>query len=141
MKTSPHQASKLSPQRHRTGGYILLELIIALTIFSLAVLNLARSLEATLAASNRINRDYAIRIGMRSLVEELRIKTLPEMSVSRIDEALGVTYTATTEPVAITTRSGGSLRDLYALTITATDGQGTEPLTDDVTVYVYKPRR
>jgi len=57
-------------------GYILLELIIALTIFAIAVVGLAKSLNTTLEVGNIMNRDYAVRIGLQSFVEEVKRKAI-----------------------------------------------------------------
>ena len=55
-------------------GYILLELVIALTIFAIAVLGLARSLSSALEVANSLNRENSIRIGLRAFLEEARRK-------------------------------------------------------------------
>tara|TARA_R110002049_G_C8933921_1_gene544407 strand:+ start:361 stop:759 length:399 start_codon:yes stop_codon:yes gene_type:complete len=123
--------------RHR--GYILFELVIALTIFSIAVLGLARSLANTLEVANILNRDQRLRVGMRSFIEEIRLKPLAEMSTTFTDEASGITYTSSMEPVSLETSSGNTLPDMYNLQVIATYGFAGEQRSDDVSVYVYKP--
>ena len=123
----------------RRSGYILFELVIALTIFALAVLGLAKSLNQALETANLLKRDQIIRIGMRNFLEEIRRKPLTEMSTSQMDTTYGVTYTSSTEPVTLRTTSGGPLSDIYNLTIKATSSFDGVPQDDTLNVYVYKP--
>ena len=121
------------------GGYILLELIIALGMFAIGVLGLARALNTSVEVANILNRDQRVRIGLRSFLEEVRRKPLAEMSVSVADAATGVTYTSSTEPVVLTTTRGGQLSDLYNLTVTASYAVGGEAREESVSLYVHKP--
>lgn len=120
-------------------GYILFELVLALGIFAIAVLGLAKSLNQALETANLLKRDQIIRIGMRNFLEEIRRKPLSEMSTSTMDTTYGVTYTSTTEAVALRTTNGGTLSDIYNLTIKATSSFNDAPQEDTLTVYVYKP--
>ena len=130
----------MNPRRLiRPRGYILFELVIALTIFSIAVLGLSRSLTGSLEVANILNRDQMLRVGMRSFLEEIRIKPLAEMSTSFTDTATGITYTSSMESVSLETSGGSNLPDMYNLTITATYDFGGEERSDDISVYVYKP--
>ncbi len=126
---------KAVPQR----GYILLELVLALTIFAIAVLGLAKSLSQSMEVANLLRRDQIVRIGMRNFLEEVRRKPLAEMSVSSTDATYGVTYTTSTEPVSLKTTSGTILTDIYNLTVKATSSFNGETQEDTLNVYVYKP--
>ncbi len=127
--------------RHSRSGYILLELVIALTIFAIAVLGLAKSLNMSLEVSNQLNRENAIRIGMRSFLEECRKKpTTSEMAMSAVDERLGVTFSSLIDPAGLTNSSGKTLADLYKLTVTATYATGGAQEEQSVMVYVYQPQ-
>lgn len=123
----------------RRGGYILFELVLALTIFAIAVLGLAKSLDQALSTANLLRRDHIIRIGMRNFLEEIRNKPLTEMSTSSTDTTYGITYVSSTEPVALRTTNGGTLSDIYNLTIKATSSFDGVPQEDTLSVYVYKP--
>jgi Tfp pilus assembly protein PilV len=120
-------------------GYILLELIIALSIFAIGVLGLARTLNSSMEVANILNKDQRVRIGMRSFLEEIRRKPLNEMSASITDAATGVTYTSSAEPVSLTMTNGNTMPDLYDLKIIATYAVGSEQREESVDVYVYKP--
>ena len=101
-------------------GYILFELVLALTIFAIAVLGLAKSLNQALETANLLRRDQIIRIGMRNVFEELRNKPLARMTTTILDSTYGITYTSTTEALSLKTTNGGVLSDMYKLTIHAT---------------------
>lgn len=120
------------------GGYILLELVIALSMFAVGVLGLAQTLNTSMEVANILNKDQRVRIGLRSFLEEVRRKPLNEMSANYVDVATGVTYTSSIEPVALTTTRGEVLSDLYNLKIVATFVAGSEQQEESVNVYVYK---
>ncbi|MFZ2276548.1 MAG: hypothetical protein WAW39_02070 [Prosthecobacter sp.] len=126
-------------QRPVSRGYILFELVLALTIFALAVLGLAKSLNQALETANLLKRDQIIRIGMRNVFEELRNKPLAKMSTTISDTTYGITYTTSTEALSLKTTSGGILSDMYKLTIHATSSFDGVPQEDTLDVYVYKP--
>ena len=116
-------------------------MVLAITIFSLAVLGLAKSLDQALSAANQLRRDQIIRIGMRNFLEEIRRKPLTEMSTTYVDPTYGVTYTSSTEPLSLRTTSGSTLSDLYTLTIKAGSTFNSVPEETTLSVYVYKPRQ
>lgn len=128
---------RTSPASRR--GYILFELVLALGIFAVAVLGLAKALNQALETANLLKRDQIIRIGMRNFLEEVRRKPLTEMSMSSMDATYGINYTSTTEPVSLKTTSGSTLSDIYNLTIKATSSFNDVPQEDTLSVYVYKP--
>ncbi len=123
----------------RPRGYILFELIIALSIFSIGVLGLARTLNASMEVAQILNKEQRLRIAMRSMVEELRRKPLNEMATTITDAALETTYTSSVEPVSLKMTRGNLMSDLYNLHITASYTIGTEQREESVDVYVYKP--
>jgi type II secretory pathway pseudopilin PulG len=126
-------------RRRSRLGYILFELVLAITMFSLAVLGLAGSLNKALETANLLRRDQIVRVGMSNFLQELRRKPLTEMSSSFTDTTYGVTYTSTTEPVSLRTTSGSTLPDLYNLTIKATSEFNGIPEETTLSVYVHKP--
>jgi hypothetical protein len=122
----------------RPGGYILFELIIALAMFAIAVLGLARALNTGLEVVNILNKDQRVRLMMRSFLEEMRQKPLSEMAGSVTDPVSGVTCTSSLEPVTLTTTRGNTLSDLYNLKVVASYSVGSEVREESVSVYVYK---
>ncbi len=134
-------------RRERNGefalsqGYILLELVIALSIFAIGVLGLARTLNSSMEVANILNKDQRVRIGMRSFLEEIRRKPLNEMRASTTDVITGVTYTSTAEPVSLIMTNGNTMSDLYDLKVVASYAVGNEQREESVDVYVYKPAK
>lgn len=122
-------------------GYILFELVIALTIFSIAVLGLARALSDSLQIVNTMNRETAIRIGLRSFLEERRKKPIADIPGAADDLRLGCTYTTTLEPANLQNRDGRTLSNLYTLTAKAAYTVGNEAQEESVMVYVYQPQQ
>lgn len=128
-------------RRAAARGYILFELIIALTIFSIGVLGLAQTLNASMEVANILNLEQNIRQHLRTAVEILRRKPLTEMVWTEVDTATGVTYNSTVEPVSLTMTRGGTLSDMYNLRLIATYTFGNEAREESVDVYVYKPQQ
>ncbi|MDB6005516.1 MAG: hypothetical protein JWR15_2503 [Prosthecobacter sp.] len=125
--------------QRRTRGYILFELVLALTIFAIAVLGLAKALNQALETANLLKRDQIIRIGMRNFFEEIRNKPLAQMSTTQMDTTYGITFTSSTEALSLKTTNGNILSDMYNLTIHATSSFDGVPQEDTLNVYVYKP--
>ena len=144
LRRPPGVRHSSSGIRHSSfsSGYILLELVIALTIFAVAVLGLARSLSTALEVANSLNRENAIRIGLRSFLEEARRKpTTAEMAMTAMDDRLGCTYSSIIEDAGLQNSDGKNLADLYKLTASAIiPGLPDEEQPAPVTVYVYQPQ-
>jgi hypothetical protein len=133
MKTRLHPSSSTSP------GYILLELIIALSIFAIAVVGLAKSLNTTLEVGNIMNKDNAVRLGLRSFIEETKRKAAPDMATSVTDDQLGVTYTSVVEPLSITVpHNGQTLEDIFRVTFKASYKAGAEDRDESVELWFYQ---
>ena len=126
--------------RRGRGGYLLLELILALTLFSLAITGLARSLQVGIQTASILSRENDIRIGLRSFLEEVRRKPLNEMGQTLADERLGVTYQSEVEELSIQGRNGNVLRDLHKITAFAAYTVGAEERRESVEMWVYKSR-
>lgn len=142
MNTLHHLAR--SSQRPPLGSsvlpaYILLELVIALSIFAIAVVGLAKSLNTTLEVGNIMNKDNAVRLGLRSFIEETKRKAAPDMALSITDDKLGVTYTSTVEPLSVVTpRNGQAVQDCFRVTFTASYQAGAEVREESVELWFYQ---
>jgi type II secretory pathway pseudopilin PulG len=121
----------------KTRGYILLELIIALTVFSLAVMGLARALNNSLAVANILNRDYAVRLAMRSFLEEVRRKPLADMDATIQDPKLDLTLTSSVAPLDLRSKEGRAVEDMYTLTVTANYVAGGKAHDESIFVWVH----
>lgn len=127
--------------RRRGGaGYLLVELVLALTIFSLSVLGIAQTLHMAIQTAGMLNRESEIRIGLRSFLEEVRRKPLAELTQTYVDQRLGVTFNSTAEELELKDRNGSLLRDLYKLRVAVTFDAEGEPREEAIEVYVYKTK-
>ena len=73
------------PRSVLTHGTTLSSLL-ALTIFASAVLGLATALNSALETGVGLNRENAIRMGLRSFIEETRRKEIADMTTQAADE-------------------------------------------------------
>lgn len=137
MKTHA-TSSSIVGSRRRSGGYVLLELILSLIIFSIAVMSLARTLQMAIQTSSVLNRENDIRMGLRSFLEEVRRKPLSELTQTYTDQRLGVTYNSAAEPITLKDRNGTVLSDLYTLRVAVTYDVGAEQREEALDIYVYK---
>lgn len=137
MTPLPAHSTRTGLRRGR-GGYVLLELILSLIIFSIAVMSLARTLQMAIQTSSVLNRENDIRMGLRSFLEEVRRKPLAELAQTYTDPRLGVTYNSTAEPLTLKDRNGTVLSDLYTLRVAVTYDAGAEQREEALDIYVYK---
>ncbi len=121
-------------------GYMLLELILALTIFSLAIVGLARSLNMGIQTAAILNKENDIRLGLRSFLEEVRRKPLNEMAQTIEDTRLAVTFQSEVSELELKDRNGAILKDLYKLHAFANYEVGPEQRQESVEMWVYKPQ-
>jgi type II secretory pathway component PulJ len=133
-----------APARAAAGGYVLLEVIIALTVFAVAVAGLSSVLHSSLDSANSLRRSAAIRRGLEALLIEAKQKPKrEEMALTATDPALGMEYRSQLEEVKWTNRKGEPVSGLYILRVEARDTRaaagGTLEPTDVAEVYVYRP--
>jgi hypothetical protein len=122
------------------GAYVLLEMIIALTVFSVVVTGLAQALHSSLDSSNHLRRQAAIRRGLESILVEARSKPKKEeMILSYREEALGLEFRSELEELKWINRRGKAVRKLFILRALATDLRASKPLHDTAEVYIYLP--
>ncbi len=127
------------PVRRRTqGGYLLMEVVLALTIFGIAVMALANALNEGAFAAGELNRENSIRIGLRSFIEEVRRKEVNEMNLENFDERLQCSFSSTVDTVSLENKDGNALADLYMLHAKANWGEGTAAQEMKVDLYLYK---
>ena len=130
----------MKPLRRNPHGFVLLEIIIALTVFAVAVTGLAGALHSALDASNKIRRQAAVRRGMESLLAEARqqIKR-EEMQLTRMDDGLGISFHSSLEELKWINLKGAPVRGLYVLRVVAQSIKPNINPEDTAEVYVYRP--
>ena len=124
----------------RERGYLLLEVIIALTVFSLVAVGLAQALNSSIDSANFLRREAEIRRGLAGMLEQARaMPKRDQMVVSKKDEVLGVDYRTELEALEFMNRERERVNGLYVLRAFAkyqVDGKEVE---DGTEVYVYRP--
>ena len=139
-RAAPAFAYSNRPRVRGAGGYLLFEVVLALTIFSVAVMSLASSLSTSLETAAIINHKNAVRIGLRSFLEEIKRKEVADMTTEQHDDRLDVTYSSTIEDLQLKNRDGTALDDLYIIHAKANWGEGSAAQEETVDLYVYKPK-
>ena len=117
---------------------MLLELILALAVFTLAVVGLTKSLQVGIRHASILNRENDIRIGLRSFLEEVRRKPVAEVAQTFEDQRLGVIFQSELDEVTVKDRNGGVLRDLYKLRVSVIDQGSGQALDEAVEMWIYK---
>ena len=130
--------ARCQPRENRQG-YVLLEMIIALTVFAIVATGLASALHSSLDASNMLRRQASIRRGLEAILVESKAKPKrDEMRMTYRDEALGVEFHSELEELKWINRRRQPVKDLYILRAVAVDlRQGK--VNDTAEVYVYRP--
>ena len=122
-----------------SGGYILLEVILAMMVFSVAVVGLTKALNSMLNTTNEIQREYAVQMGLDAIIAEAKAKDDDnEMELERYEESLGVTFRTEVERVRdLENKDGRRLNDLHMLTATATfEDESAEPIVVQMYLYI-----
>ena len=124
----------------RRQGFILFEVMIAIAVFSIVALSLAMAMNSTIEASNYLDRQGAIRLGLDSMMNEaLRKPKRQEMTFDHKDDSLGVNYRTEMEEMRFTTVEGDSLPGLYTLRVVAVYTENGEEQKETAERYVYRP--
>lgn len=113
----------------KTRGFTLLEVLIALGMFVLAVGGLAMALDRAFSASIILRRDDEIRQQIESLIDQamiLPIETL-QQGVESGPDALGIKYATAAEPVDdLVNKKQETLGGIWKITVRATWEEGAQ---------------
>ena len=124
----------------RQGGFVLLEMIIALTVFAVVVTGLATVLHSSLDSANMLRRQASIRRGLEAILVEAKTKPKrEEMVITYKDEALGIEFRSELEELKWVNRRRKPIKGLYILRALATEVQTARPVNNSAEVYVYRP--
>ena len=127
------------PGRAGRGAYVLFEVILAVTVFSVVVVGLAVALSEAVEATNDFRREAAVRKGLESMLVEAKSRPRKEMAMRYRDERLGVDYATELRELRLTNRDGRLVNGLWVLRATATYEHSGEPATYTAEVYVHRP--
>jgi type II secretory pathway pseudopilin PulG len=114
------------PNRNRVRGMVLLEVVIALTIFAVVSLGLVTALNESFAAAKDRNAADAAARGLRNQLAILRSARLTPGERDLPDDGSGMTYALSVAPEQMEDQKRQPVLGVYRATITATwkrDGQ------------------
>lgn len=121
-------------------AYLLLDVVLAVTIFAIAVTGILVAISSITETSKNYARDMQVQYGMDAMLVEARHRPVEEMGFERNDEDLGVLYRTEIEPLNQVNSDGDALEDLYLLKVSAIFQYGSEDETDSAEVIVYRPQ-
>ncbi len=121
-------------------GFILLEVMLALLIFCLVVVGLARALGDTSASMLSSNRNSQVRLALQTLLAENR--TLPIQIGVQADppDSTGINYQHEWVQLNLVNGNKAQLSNLYELIVRASWTQGGQQRTQEASIYIYQPQ-
>jgi len=121
------------------GAYLLLDVVMAVTVFAIAMTGIVAAINRITQTSGYYARDMQVQYGMDAMLVEARHRPVEEMGFERNDENLGVLYRTEIEPLNQVNSEGDALEGLYTLKVSAIFLEGNEDETDSAEVIVYRP--
>jgi len=135
---SKHQ--RFSYSKANCRAYLLLDVVLAVTVFAIAVSGILVVINRITETSGLYARDMQVQYGMDAMLVEARHRPVEEMAFERDDSHLGVLYRTEIEPLNQVNADGDSLEGLYLLKVSAIFQYGDEDETDTAEVIVYRPQ-
>ncbi|MEX2581469.1 MAG: hypothetical protein WD342_20605 [Verrucomicrobiales bacterium] len=105
--------------QHRRG-YALLDVVLAVALFSISVSGLVGVLQRINETSASFARDRVIQENLEVLLAEKKRSSLGEMTSEIHDARLDATFRTRVESIEVDNGEGNTLTDLYKLTAEAT---------------------
>ncbi len=130
----------LHSRKQARDAYILLEMIIALTVFAIVAVGLTKILHTSIDSVTILERDGIIRRGLEGILNESRhMPKREEMAISNTDERMGISYKTELEELKFLTEQGEPIKGLYLLRATAAYQVNGEDIEETAEVYVHRP--
>ncbi len=126
-------------RRRARGGMVLLEVVIALTIFTMIAFSLVMALQSAFdAAMDRNEIDVAVR-GLNNQLALLHSARLITGDQDLPDDGTGILYHETVAVEQLQDQKNLPLQNMYRATITATWTSRGQTEQRDVTELIYQP--
>jgi type II secretory pathway pseudopilin PulG len=141
--SSVNPVKKLSAKlKHTRSGFVLLEIVIALGLFSMVAVSLTQALDQ-IAQTSRLARDESrvMRVLESALAQAAHAPELKERTIAYDSTADGVKASATIKKIKLVTKNKAELDKMYVITVTAwIDDNGRSKLLErSMETYVYSP--
>jgi len=120
----------------KRSGYLLLETVLALSIFVVAVVGLVQTLNAALDADYEQRRQTIVRVTMQNLLDAGKVLPRGEIEVETEPDAFGIVYQRSMEEAAVRLRDGTELNGLIRLKVEAIDPQRENRVIGTLETYV-----
>lgn len=134
MKTS--SSSRL---RRRRRAFTLLETLLALAIFSMAVVSLVEAVNQLGMTTVHQRRESQVQERMRSLLtERTRLPLLQEQEETKVQEG-DTTYIVRHQKLQLQNKEGVPVEGLYEVSVTAQWMEGRDPQQASVDTWLYPP--
>lgn len=133
------------PARPRTAGFTLLEALMALMVFSTAVVSLVAAINGIATAWNDIREDLSVQIRLESLLVEATRKPDPNQPMGHVAPAErkvqenGVSYIVKIEPLELTNKEGHELPQLMKVRAVARWSDGGRDREETAETWMWPP--
>jgi type II secretory pathway component PulJ len=125
--------------RRRSGGFVLWEVMLALTIFCIVAVSLVSALNQTIDASILLRDESQVRIELQNV---LMITAVEKLKVGKSDVQEGdgrVRYEREVRSVPAKTAKGDQVPDLYQIVVRAFWRSSGQDRSEQAEVIVYQP--
>lgn len=129
----------MHPPGFTNRAFTLLEVMLAVMIFAIAVVGLLMALSTTIGTASAFDREGKVALSLQNQLAEAREIDFAAGTETVGPDELGVVYTRDITPLQLQNKDGQGLNGLYSIRITANWGQGGPDETETAEVYVYKP--
>jgi len=126
-------------QGNESRAYILLEVMLATAIFSMAAVALAVLLNEAMQSFVRLQRDTRATLSLESQMDEARVNRLVAGKEMLPPDIHGIAYSKEVLPLNLKTNKNQLLTGLYEVRITASWKDGGHDETEVSQTYVYQP--
>lgn len=114
--------NRVSSRQAPNGGFTLLEVILAVGIFSLAAVALVQALNTIGLATIEASDQHEVDLQIKSLLNEYCFDPLLKLEVIELDEINAVfEYQVEIEKADLRTEEGSELNDMFVVRVTAFD--------------------
>lgn len=124
----------------KSGGFALLDVVLAVAIFAISVTGLIQILQQMNETSASFAKDRVIQARLESLLSQTKRLDLSSMTSETYDPDFDLTFRTYAEPFQIDNGEGAELADLYELTaeVEYVDEGGSQ--LERVSLIVHLPR-